>query len=288
MSFQLKTYMASVREHLDQALRDFLPHSESDDYLNLFRAMADSLLDGGKRLRPCLTIAACEAVGGTLQQALPAACSLEMIHAYSLVHDDLPSMDDDDMRRGNPTCHKKYGEAAAILAGDALLTLAFEVLAKDGTDGTGSPKSRIRACLELARAAGANGMVGGQAMDMALKGSVPGFDTLEQCHLQKTAALFAGAAAIGALVGEAPEETVSTLRRFGQTLGLAFQHADDLRDSDYPDYVRTSLERCLELTREAATIATQFGQKGLPLVEMTKLVECRAKEVIPNETAISN
>jgi len=204
--------------------------------------MRYSLLAPGKRLRPILVIMAAEACGGAGGTGVspvgptgdpwPAACAVEMIHAYSLIHDDLPAMDDDDMRRGQPTCHKKFGEALAILAGDALLTMAFQVLAEGYPDRTASS-----CCRELARAAGAAGMVGGQVDDLAWEqGGEPSFEKLEYLHLRKTGALIRASLRLGALAAYAhrnsppPSEWLERLDGYGRCLGLAFQIVDDLLD----------------------------------------------------------
>jgi geranylgeranyl diphosphate synthase type II len=189
-----------------------------------------SLLAPGKRLRPILVVMAAEACGGG--DPWPAACAVEMIHAYSLIHDDLPAMDDDDLRRGQPTCHKKFGEALAILAGDALLTMAFGVLAESYPDRTASS-----CCRELARAAGAVGMVGGQVDDLAWEqGGKPSLEELEHLHLRKTGALIRASLRLGALAAYAhrlhppPEYLLECLDGYGRCLGLAFQIVDDLLD----------------------------------------------------------
>ncbi|VTS02135.1 polyprenyl synthetase family protein [Tuwongella immobilis] len=203
-------------------------------------AMHYSLLAPGKRLRPLLAILACEAAGGTIEQALPGACAIEMIHTYSLIHDDLPAMDDDDLRRGRPTCHKQYGEALAILAGDALLTLAFEVIAQRCPAKTASVS-----ILELARGAGMVGMVGGQVLDLAAENRLdaqlrmPTPETvgdLENIHRRKTGALLVTALRLGLYAAQAERSEGfcrSTLEQFdvyGRSFGLAFQITDDLLD----------------------------------------------------------
>ncbi len=192
----------------------------------LREAIRYSLLAPGKRLRPMLVLLATEACGGQPQQALPAACAVEMVHAYSLVHDDLPAMDDDDLRRGRPTCHKAFGEAVAILAGDALLTLAFEVLARDIR-----PSAVAAECLRLlGRAAGATALVGGQADDLAGQFSGAGLELLEAIHRRKTGAMLLVSLQLGARVAGADRRQLAALTEYGQCLGLAFQITDDLLD----------------------------------------------------------
>jgi geranylgeranyl diphosphate synthase type II len=190
-------------------------------------AMEHSLFAGGKRLRPALCLAAAEVVGGRREDALPGACALEMVHTYSLIHDDLPAMDDDQLRRGKPTCHVTFGEATAILAGDALLTEAFAVLASSPAD----PGRVKRAAAILANAAGAEGMVGGQQLDLDGEGRPATIKAATAIHLRKTAALIQGAALVGAVLAGSSGYEQQALGRYGQALGLAFQVADDVLDA---------------------------------------------------------
>ena len=193
----------------------------------LSEAMRYSLLAGGKRLRPVLAIAACEAVGGNMDSVLDFASAIEMIHTYSLIHDDLPCMDDDDLRRGRPTNHVVYGEAIATLAGDGLLTDAFAVLA---SSAGAQPAVLMQAIIELAQAAGSDGMVGGQVIDLLCEGRTLSLDELETLHRKKTGALFEAAVCCGARLGGASAAQLKQLRVYAQALGLAFQVADDLLD----------------------------------------------------------
>lgn len=188
---------------------------------SLLEAVRYSLFAGGKRLRPALALGAAEVVTGQDTPALPVACALEMIHTYSLIHDDLPAMDDDDMRRGRPTCHKVYGEATAILAGDALLTMAFDAAAETGSSAL---------IQVLARAAGAGGMVGGQQMDLEGEGKKLGLHGLQQIHRAKTGALIRASLVCGALAAGANATQVKAFGRYGEHLGLAFQITDDILD----------------------------------------------------------
>jgi len=218
LSGYLKQTAAAVNEELDRLLP---PETESPS--GLHRAMRYSVFAGGKRLRPVLCIAACEACGGTQEQALQAACALELLHTYTLIHDDLPAMDDDTLRRGRPTCHIAFDEATAILAGDALLTLAFEVLAS-------IPQNGARLALELARAAGSRGVIGGQAEDIAAEGSPPEAARVEYIHRHKTAALIRAACVMGGLCAAADSRQLDRLAACGEAAGLAFQIIDDLLD----------------------------------------------------------
>ncbi len=222
----LKTYLAAQRNRVDEALDAIL--GENSQSTRLASAMRYSLTAGGKRLRPILCMAAAEAVGGASADALPAACALELIHTYSLIHDDLPAMDDDDLRRGKPTCHKAFGEATAVLAGDALLTLAFQVLSAPAARGGGGAGSRLRVIGEVAEAAGYRGMIEGQMRD--IHGEAHGLDLeeLEAMHRLKTGALIRTAVRIGAILGGGAEDLIDRLDRYGDNIGLAFQVTDDI------------------------------------------------------------
>jgi geranylgeranyl diphosphate synthase, type II len=220
----LKERAAFVQDALDRAVVD-----HGGPGAKLLEAMRYSLLAGGKRLRPVLALAACEAVGGKPEDALGFACALEMIHTYSLIHDDLPCMDDDDLRRGRPTNHKVYGEAMATLAGDALLTDAFKVLARS-LDSHAAAPVLLEVIVELAEAAGSAGMVIGQALDMLSEGQPTDLATLEYLHARKTGALFLAAVRGGAMLGGGDRAQLDALTEYGRALGLAFQVIDDLLD----------------------------------------------------------
>ena len=209
---------------VERALARSLPPGREQ----LRRAARYSLFAGGKRIRPILTLAAAEVAGGAAHTALPFACALEMIHTYSLVHDDLPAMDDDDMRRGRPTSHKRFGEGLAILVGDALLTEAFGVMAR----ARGLSSARALAAIgEVARAAGEAGMVGGQALDLAATGKRTRLAQVKVIHRRKTGALLASAVRVGGLVAGARPELLRRLTVYGEQMGLAFQIADDVLDA---------------------------------------------------------
>ena len=192
--------------------------------------MRYSVFAGGKRVRPILLLAATDAVGGDGEAVLPAACALEFVHTYSLIHDDLPAMDDDDYRRGQLTSHRVFGEAVAILAGDALLTYAFEVMTCPALTARFAPAVLLEATYCLARAAGCAGMVGGQVVDMASESREISLDVLEYIHRHKTAALLGAAVTIGGLLGGGSAAQLAALKRYGQAIGLAFQIADDILD----------------------------------------------------------
>lgn len=223
----LKAYLAQQQQLIEMTLEEVLPQSEGPA-ATLVEAMRYSLFAGGKRLRPVLLLAACEAVGGNTQLALRPACALEMIHTYSLIHDDLPAMDDDNFRRGIPTNHKIFGEASAILAGDALLTEAFTLLSQPSPEI--SPATQIQLVNIAATASGRDGMVGGQMVDMAAEGQANSMDTVNFIHKHKTGALILAALQMGAIIGEADKEQLHHITTFGRHAGLAFQIADDLLD----------------------------------------------------------
>jgi len=227
--WQLKPYLQERISLVESALDRYLPQVDTLPS-TLHDAMRYSVFAGGKRIRPVLMIAACEALGGTAQQVLPAACAIEMIHSYSLIHDDLPAMDDDDFRRGKPTNHKVYGEATAILAGDGLLTEAFILLSNPEV----WPGLSAETCRELihllARSSGSRGMVGGQVVDMESEGMPVDLPTLEYIHTHKTGALLLAAVEMGAVIGGADATQRQALRRYGEAAGLAFQVADDILD----------------------------------------------------------
>lgn len=213
-----------LQPYVERALKCWLPPENKGD--DLVRAMHYSVLGGGKRLRPILALLACQAVSGNVEPALPAGCAVEMIHAYSLIHDDLPCMDDDDLRRGRPTTHKVFGEAMAVLAGDALQTLAFAILT-DPKNGYRNEQSLAMA-RELARAAGYRGMVGGQAKDIGK--TAHDLDTLARLHREKTGAIFKAAVTLGAIAAGASDRERKALAGYAEAFGLAFQIMDDVLD----------------------------------------------------------
>ncbi len=221
----LNAYLAVRRQEVDAALERFLPPADERP-ARLHAAMRYSLLAGGKRLRPILCLASAEAVGGQRPAALLPAVALECLHTYTLIHDDLPVMDNDDLRRGLPTCHKKFDEATALLAGDALLTLAFELLARGATPVTAEVTAQL--VRELAEAAGSRGVVGGQAEDLAAEGCEPEAELLEFIHTNKTGKLLRAACRMGALTAGADALQLAALTTYAAKIGLAFQIADDV------------------------------------------------------------
>lgn len=217
-TFSLSDYLARVTRQVDAALDRYLP-SEDTPPTTIHKSMRYSVFAGGKRLRPALCFAACEAVGGRVRDAMPLACAVECIHTYSLIHDDLPCMDDDDFRRGKPTNHKVFGEAIAVLAGDALLTFAFELAARDA-----------RYVRELAVAAGSRGLIAGQVQDLENENRAVTLEEVKSTHLNKTAALITASVRLGALAGKARAAQLQRLTRYGRNIGLAFQVVDDILD----------------------------------------------------------
>lgn len=227
MIFDLKLYLEGIRVRVDQSLLHYLDGDSPNS--RIVRAMSYSVMAGGKRLRPVLCIAAAETVDGSPDTVLPIACALELIHTYSLIHDDLPAMDDDQRRRGKPTCHVQFDEATAILAGDALLTLAFEILATAGTQC--APDSRhhwLLAMAQIASAAGCAGMIEGQMQDMAFEGTLISSKQMASMHRLKTGKIIEGSVSSGALVSGASRPQQAALQIYAQNIGLAFQVADDI------------------------------------------------------------
>ena len=294
MAFSLQPWMAQQLRQVETSLDALLsPHAPPGNAwaapTDLNDAMRYAVLDGGKRLRPLLVLAAFEAVGGAPASAsdaapLRAACAVELIHAYSLVHDDMPCMDNDVLRRGKPTVHVQFGQAGALLAGDALQTLAFEALTP--LDGSVTPAVQARLCALLARASGRVGMAGGQAIDLASVGMALTEDSLRHMHQLKTGALLQASVMMGAVCAPASEAALRALEAYGQAIGLAFQVVDDVldvtadsatlgktagKDADNakPTYVALmGLERSRAY---AATLATEahaaLGQSGLPATD---------------------
>ena len=295
----LKVYLKEQCARVDAALDIVLP-KETDIPASVHKAMRYSVFAGGKRLRPILALAACQAVGGETEAAIPAACAMEMIHTYSLIHDDLPAMDDDDFRRGNPTNHKVFGEAIAILAGDALLTGAFKLMSDPAFCASAPPAVKLSVIHEIALCAGSLGMVGGQVADMESEGK-PDIDmaTVRYIHTHKTGALIKASVISGALLGGANEKQLDAITRYGKAVGLAFQIADDILDivgtteeigkdagsdqargkATYPSIIgldAAKLEADAMMT-EALDALEIFGDKADPLREIAKYTIARRK-----------
>lgn len=280
---ELRAYLADRQKRVDRALDRALP-KENAKPATIHKAMRYSLFAGGKRLRPILCVAAAEACGGELEKVLPLACAVECIHTYSLVHDDLPSMDNDDLRRGRPTCHRVFGDGIAVLAGDALLTVAFELVA------TAAPTRRypLQSILhEIAVAAGSRKLIAGQVADLEAEGQTISRPELRYIHQNKTAALLTTSLRLGAMSANAPDQQLAAISDFGQSLGLAFQVIDDILDvtqtseklgksagkdvaaqkATYPAVIglEKSRREAQRLTSEAHAALKVFSDKGATL-----------------------
>ena len=292
----IKKYLEQKRQDVDRYLDSVMPPEDATP-VNLHKAMRYSLFAGGKRVRPILTIAAYEALGGASPTILPLASSLELIHTYSLIHDDLPAMDNDDYRRGKLTNHKVFGEAMAILAGDALLTMAFDLVSRpnlvDGLD----PRSQVRIIQELADGSGNVGMVGGQVADIEAEGKDIDLATLEGVHRWKTGKLIRASVRIGGIAGGATSEQLNRLTAYAEDIGLAFQIADDVlnvtgtreelgKDANtdasrgkktYPTFFGVDGARKLAEERVASAIdyLKDFDRKADPLRELARYITAR-------------
>ncbi|MBF7731006.1 (2E,6E)-farnesyl diphosphate synthase [Pseudomonas sp. N040] len=292
----IDSYQQRAQARVDAALEPLFiaPH---DELQQLYAAMRYSVMNGGKRVRPLLVYAACEALDGAAAQADAAACAVELIHAYSLVHDDLPAMDDDDLRRGQPTTHKAFDEASAILAGDALQSLAFEVLSASRGDPLDAA-TRLRMLGTLSRAAGPAGMVGGQAIDLAAVGRKLDQRALEQMHRHKTGALIEASVQLGALAsGKADAASLDALQDYARAIGLAFQVQDDILDvesdtatlgkrqgadiaRDKPTYpallgMAAAKAYAQDLCAQALAALQPFGPRAEPLRELARYIVAR-------------
>lgn len=287
MGFEEK--LKEEMKYIDRYLETYLPSEKSYPEI-LFQAMRYSVFAGGKRLRPILTIAACEAMGGSREKAVPFACALEMIHTYSLIHDDLPALDNDDYRRGRLTSHKVFGENIAILAGDALLSEAFELMANSCCEK--EEISCVKAMQAIAHGAGTRGMVGGQVVDVMSEGKPIDETTLHYIHKNKTAAMIQGAMIAGAHLAEAEETEIQKMKEAGEKIGIAFQIQDDILDvigtkeilgkpihSDEKNNkityvsmfgVEKSKKIVERLSQEAVDILSAYGEKGIFLIEMVQ------------------
>jgi geranylgeranyl pyrophosphate synthase len=261
----IREWLVSARQEVDEELRRVLQLPDlpaSDPVYRLGEAMRYAVLGNGKRLRPALALASCEACGATRERALPAAAAIEILHAYTLVHDDLPAMDDDDERRGRPTVHIQYDEATAILVGDGLLTLAFGTLAT-------LSRGAAEAVALLAARSGRDELLGGQMLDLAWQAAAhtPDLAELERLHAAKTGALFSAACELGAIAAGASAETRAKMARYGLDVGIAFQHADDLDDGDFAEQAARAGKRRLELSTRAAQELEALGEPGSLLRE---------------------
>jgi geranylgeranyl diphosphate synthase type II len=291
-TFDLETYLSQRQQQVEEALSAAVRPAYPE---RLYEAMRYSLLAGGKRLRPILCLAACELAGGSVEQAMPTACALEMIHTMSLIHDDLPAMDNDDFRRGKPTNHKVFGEDIAILAGDALLAYAFEHIA---SQTRGVPPQRILEVIaRIGHAAAATGLVGGQVVDLESEGKAISLETLEYIHRHKTGALLEASVVSGAILAGADEELLGRLSHYAQDIGLAFQIVDDILDvtatseqlgktagkdqvvakATYPSLLglEASRQKAEELIQAAKQALRPYGSQAEPLLALADFIARR-------------
>ena len=266
-SFNLKIYLSKQKSHVEVALNDAMPNEDTRP-TELHKAMRYAAFTGGKRIRPILCLAACKAICGDNSNAIYSAMAIEILHTYTLVHDDLPSMDDDIERRGKPTVHVVYGEANAVLTGDALQALAFELIAKSTT----SPEQTVMLIKELATAAGSCGVVGGQIEDLAAIGQTDK-ELIHWIHLHKTADLFYAAVRMGGIAANASTEELAALGKYGQSLGLAFQIIDDILDeepNESTSTIQNSETTCLatHTPEEAKLLASNYISKAMTALKV--------------------
>ena len=265
----LKQYLKTEQKRIQEALDHYLP--SGDEYPPVIHQAIRYSLEGGKRIRPILALAACEAVGGVAEMALPAACAIEIVHAFSLVHDDLPCLDNDEVRRGQPTVHRKFGEAVALLTGDALLTLAFELIAQ----ADGSAQKQVEVMTELTRAIGTQGMIGGQIADLEAKGKEIDLPKLEYIHTHKTGALIAASVKVGGILGGGTPQELMELLKFGEYVGFTFQIVDDIMDKDgycLMFEVKGARAEAEKLTAKAKEHLGIFGKRGQALEALAEFI----------------
>ncbi len=295
-TFDLKSYLADRRTQVEAAINSILPVVYPE---TIYEAMRYSLMAGGKRLRPILCLATCELLDADPEIAMPTACALEMVHTMSLIHDDLPAMDNDDYRRGQLTNHKVYGEDVAVLAGDALLAYAFELIATQTPQGQGGaqPQQILQVIAQLGKAVGADGLVGGQIVDLASEGTAVNEQTLTYIHMHKTAALLEVSVTAGAILAGADSFVVERLSRYAQRIGLAFQIVDDVLDitstaetlgktvgkdvaaqkATYPSLwgLEASQRKAQQLVSEANAELAGFDHRALPLMAIANYITAR-------------
>ena len=300
----IKSYLQEKKEIVDAALEKYFPSrrasaAETEFPNSLHKAIRHTLFNGGKRIRPILSIAAFEVVGGKGNGILPFACALEMIHTYSLIHDDLPAIDNDDYRRGKPTCHKVFGEAIGILTGDALLTEAFKLMTdRQRYEGFSHDEWLILDIInEIAQAAGILGMIGGQVSDVESEGKEVDFPALQYIHTHKTGAMILVSVRVGVKLGSRNEETLKAFTRYGERVGLAFQIVDDILNAEgkavllgkktgsdlskgkatYPSLLglEESKRRAKELVESAVDALSPFGPEADPLREIARFIIAR-------------
>ncbi len=297
-TFNIENYLKFWADKVEKWIRENVTHS-SKHSVGLIESMRYSLLAGGKRLRPAIIFSSYGIFDNYFEKVIPFAAAVEILHTYSLIHDDLPAMDDDDFRRGKPTNHKMFNEATAILAGDALLTKAFEIMSNSKFHEDISPEMAVEAIYKLSVAAGEKGMVGGQFADIKAEGKTPDEDIVNYIHLNKTAALIAYSAELGAILGFADDKDKENIKNFGLKIGKAFQIVDDIMDltstteemgkdagsdlekgkATYPAIFGTekSKEIADKLVNEALEILKPYGKAAKPLEEIAKFITERKK-----------
>lgn len=293
----VEKYLSTKKKEIEEALEKYLPPITTYPSI-IHQAMRYSTFAGGKRIRPILAISACEAVSGNSQDIIPYAAALELIHTYSLIHDDLPSIDNDDYRRGKLTCHKKFGEAIAILTGDALLTLAFEIISKEGITKKNNSFLTSEVIYEITTAIGTLGMIGGQVVDIMSENKPTDAPTLQYIHTHKTGNLICASLRVGAIVGCSNQHQLRLLTQYGEYIGLAFQIADDILDIEgskdimgknsqsdtsknkltYPSVygIEESKGWAKQLYQEALTSLESFDHQADPLREIAKFIVQRS------------
>ncbi|HHX87010.1 MAG TPA: polyprenyl synthetase family protein [Firmicutes bacterium] len=293
---RIDSYLLSRKEKINRALKRLFAKPKHPEII--YQAMSYSVMAGGKRLRPILTLATVESLGTPDDEVLSLACAVELIHTYSLIHDDLPAMDDSDLRRGKPTCHRAFGEAIAVLAGDALLTMAFQLVAEYGVN-SGNWRGALEICHSLSRAAGVEGMIGGQVLDLLAEGKNISLAELDQIYCRKTGALIEAAVICGAMAANSSLEQIQALTGYASRLGLAFQIVDDLLDregsvekmgklpnsdevhckSTYPALLGLDPTRrkAGELYREALSCLAPLGETGALLRQLAGYLVFRDK-----------
>jgi geranylgeranyl diphosphate synthase type II len=289
---EISLYLKQKKKLIDKRLNELLP-ADNEYPPVIHQAMRYSIFAGGKRIRPILMLAACQAVNGEEALVLDSACAMELIHTYSLIHDDLPAMDNDDFRRGKPTSHKKFGEAIAILAGDALLTMGFQVLSQALLENSNNNEG-LKIIHEVSQAVGSTGLIGGQVMDLESEGKQIDLETISYIHKSKTASLIIICVKIGGLLGNAHEDNLAMLIKYGKQIGLAFQIVDDILDIEgssdklgktvgkdnksskatFPGVIglKESKQKSYELIQSAIKIIEPLGNSALPLIEIARFI----------------
>ncbi|KXZ39644.1 geranylgeranyl diphosphate synthase, type II [Alkalithermobacter thermoalcaliphilus JW-YL-7 = DSM 7308] len=282
--------------YFEKTMNQYIPQN-ANYQKTLFEAMKYSLDAGGKRLRPLLMMESCSLVGGNVEDVIPFANAIEMIHTYSLIHDDLPCMDDDDLRRGKPTNHKVFGEGIAVLAGDGLLNLAFEVMIKASLSDKKNSYTYLQAMNEIAKASGVYGMIGGQAVDLECENKLVDKDTLEFIHMNKTSAMIIASMRSGAIIGKASDEQLDRITNYARCIGLSFQIVDDILDivgdqsklgkniksdlennkSTYPSLygLDKSKQMAQDLIKQAKESISLFGEKAQFLIDLADYIISR-------------